>query len=293
MSYFPPLQLQRVSSIDAAHILVSLGQQPHGFNPYPWVEASPKFSSESLQKQSLLGVNQFNQTISLSPPNTTTTFLNINTGSNIGFEGRSPRSRSAFEVFDAKKSPSNSPSTEADMEGVEDAAMETADESLTDSDDSTYSAPAIRCKPAAFSSSKKPGKSPRESVNRREKLSKLVQHEAYVSQVECGHVNIHTGERVFAEYVPLFNKEVPVYTAVKDPHRRKLFKASDLSKIAGRSNNMLSMHLARNKSKLESGIYQASEITHKKDSSKDLRVGGYFFTIDACEKFLKHAQRTN
>lgn len=82
--------------------------------------------------------------------------------------------------------------------------------------------------------------------------------------------------------------------AVKDPRQRPLFKSSDVAWKLGSTNSRFAMYIARRRAIPLSGIYKCEEFEHRLSSRKDLKLGGYFVSLDVCEQFaahLKHKQK--
>lgn len=86
-------------------------------------------------------------------------------------------------------------------------------------------------------------------------------------------------------FVDFFGKEVCVFTASEDPLQRILYMAKDLAVQFSCSKNMLDMFLNRRKRNKNAGIFQATCIISKQQSRKDIRIGGYFISIEVCREF--------
>ena len=106
--------------------------------------------------------------------------------------------------------------------------------------------------------------------------------------IECGLVNLSPSlpYRIFNAYSPFFGAVVPVYTACDDHNHpsRVLFRAGSLAKKHSCSLNKIAMYLARQRS-AANGIFQATNFVLKPRGVAGLKAGGYFLSIDACERY--------
>jgi hypothetical protein len=75
------------------------------------------------------------------------------------------------------------------------------------------------------------------SKSKKEKKKRIGTKEGGLfSNIECGFVG-HTGERIYTEYSEFYGKEVEVFIASRDPLRRHLTRATELTKYLGFNNN--------------------------------------------------------
>ena len=128
----------------------------------------------------------------------------------------------------------------------------------------------------------------------------LLAESRYNSIIECGIVTsdpaasgpssspLSGPTRLFRVYSPFFGKEVEVYTALTDPQRLPLYRASALADKYLYATNKVGMYLSRRRLHSGGGIYQATGFQCKPAGRTGLKCGGYFLTIDACKEFENH-----
>jgi len=79
---------------------------------------------------------------------------------------------------------------------------------------------------------------------------------SYQSSIDCGVVDA-LGVRRLTQFSDFFGQHVEVYTAVNDPAKRTLFRASALASKFRCATNKVGMYLARRRHS-QDGIYQAT-----------------------------------
>ena len=107
------------------------------------------------------------------------------------------------------------------------------------------------------------------------------------SIIECGVLDLLTGARQLSHHSAYFNKVVEVYTAVNDPQRRTLYRASALAEKFSCATNKVGMYLARRRH-CESGLWQSVGFRFKPSGRTGLKAGGYFLSQEICESFQWH-----
>ena len=107
---------------------------------------------------------------------------------------------------------------------------------------------------------------------------------------QCGIIDPVTSTRQLSHHSSYFNKTVEVYTAVSDPSRRTLYRASALAEKFACATNKVGMYLARRRH-CESGLWQSVGFRHKPSGRTGLKAGGYFLSQEICESFQFHFQK--
>ena len=107
---------------------------------------------------------------------------------------------------------------------------------------------------------------------------------------QCGIIDPVTSTRQLSHHSPYFNKTVEVYTAVSDPERRTLYRASALAEKFSCATNKVGMYLARRRH-CETGLWQSVGFRHKPSGRTGLKAGGYFLSQEICESFQFHFQK--
>jgi hypothetical protein len=109
------------------------------------------------------------------------------------------------------------------------------------------------------------------------------------SVIECGALDA-SGNRLFSSFSQFFEKDIEIFTAVEDPQRRVLYRASNLADKFKVATNMVGMYLSRRRDRSD-GIYQATAFENKPHGRTGLKAGSYFLTLDACKSFDEHFTR--
>jgi hypothetical protein len=111
----------------------------------------------------------------------------------------------------------------------------------------------------------------------------------FKSEIECGVIS-ESGELLYSIHSDYFGREVDVFTAVEDPQKRVLFRASALAAKLGCKTNKVGMYLARRRD-FQDDIYQATIFRRKPIGATGLKSGGYFITLDGCKKYEEHFEK--
>jgi hypothetical protein len=83
----------------------------------------------------------------------------------------------------------------------------------------------------------------------------------YKSDIECGHLD-KTNVRLMTDLSPFFNKQVEIHTAVNDPEKRVLYRASALKDKFGGTLNRISTWMWSHRHDAD-GVYKADSFKHK------------------------------
>eukprot|EP00475_Leptophrys_vorax_P043547 TRINITY_DN8408_c0_g1_i1.p1 TRINITY_DN8408_c0_g1~~TRINITY_DN8408_c0_g1_i1.p1 ORF type:complete len:813 (+),score=182.54 TRINITY_DN8408_c0_g1_i1:54-2492(+) len=107
----------------------------------------------------------------------------------------------------------------------------------------------------------------------------------FKSEIECGVVE--NGKILYSIFSDYFGRYVDVFTAVADPQKRHLFRASTLAAKLRCKTNKVGMYLARRR-EFQDDIYQATVLRRKPMGATGLKAGGYFISLNACKKYEEH-----
>eukprot|EP00475_Leptophrys_vorax_P026221 TRINITY_DN3687_c0_g1_i2.p1 TRINITY_DN3687_c0_g1~~TRINITY_DN3687_c0_g1_i2.p1 ORF type:complete len:346 (-),score=51.13 TRINITY_DN3687_c0_g1_i2:346-1359(-) len=100
--------------------------------------------------------------------------------------------------------------------------------------------------------------------------------------IECGILSaVDKPARLYHQFSEFFGDQVEVFTAVSDPQKRPLYRATLLAKMLEFENNKIGMYLYRKRGQIE-GVYCASSYEFKPDNVMGLRQKSYFLTEQAC-----------
>jgi hypothetical protein len=100
----------------------------------------------------------------------------------------------------------------------------------------------------------------------------------FKSEIECGVV-LDDGKVAYSIFSDYFGRYVDVFTAVADPSKRQLFRASTLAAKLKCKTNKVGMYLARRR-EFQDDIYQATNFRRKPIGASGLKSGGYFISLN-------------
>lgn len=107
------------------------------------------------------------------------------------------------------------------------------------------------------------------------------------SIIDVGYV-LPSGERIYYIQCEWFNNDsIEIFTALDDPERKILFRASVLADKYSCATNKVGMYLQRRRH-VTGGLYQSTGFTNKIQGRTGLKSGGYFLSMDVCESFANH-----
>ena len=96
------------------------------------------------------------------------------------------------------------------------------------------------------------------------------------STIACGYDD--DGDRKYTKYIDIFGDHVAVFSAVNDPERRLLVRASDVARLLNITTSSMAMWIMRRRH--WSGIYQANDFIFKRAGRHGLKKNGYYITLD-------------
>jgi len=108
------------------------------------------------------------------------------------------------------------------------------------------------------------------------------------SEIECGFQPVDAADRIFSLFVQFFNQKVQIFRAAEDIENRTLYRTRDLSSLLQCDHSRLGMFLKRRIPQMSKlGMFQASSFKHKPENCRGLRAGGYFLSLESCERVAK------
>lgn len=99
---------------------------------------------------------------------------------------------------------------------------------------------------------------------------------------------IEENGRIYTLWSDFFQNEVEVFQAFNDPQGQILYKAKKLAKKFNCASNLISMYLHRRKAQNTGGIFQSLSYVFKRKSSRGLKIGGYYITLEVCKALSEH-----